>query len=76
MRKPLPADIDVMHATRDELATLERALAAEGIPMGGSYPALNDLEVFRRQRFGPRLRAGAPSVDYANLHLPVAEALR
>jgi len=26
VRKPLPEDIDVMHATRDELATLERAL--------------------------------------------------
>ena len=26
VRKPLPEDIDVMHATRDEIATLERAL--------------------------------------------------
>ena len=26
MRKPLPEDIDVMHATRDELAVLHRAL--------------------------------------------------
>jgi uncharacterized protein with von Willebrand factor type A (vWA) domain len=26
VRKPLPEDIDVMHATREELATLERAL--------------------------------------------------
>jgi uncharacterized protein with von Willebrand factor type A (vWA) domain len=26
VRKPLPEDIDVMHATRDELGTLERAL--------------------------------------------------
>jgi len=26
VRKPLPEDIDVMHATRDEMATLERAL--------------------------------------------------
>lgn len=56
------------------LRTFERALGAEGIPMGVSYPSLSDLAVFREQRFGPRLRAGAPRVDFEHLHLPVAEA--
>jgi dTDP-4-amino-4,6-dideoxygalactose transaminase len=51
----------------------ERALAAEGIPMGVSYPSLSDLALFREGNFGPRLRASAPAVDYASLHLPVAE---
>ncbi len=51
----------------------ERALAAEGIPMGVSYPSLSDLALFREGNFGPRLRASARAVDYASLHLPVAE---
>ncbi len=41
------------------LRTLESALAAEGIPMGVSYPSLSDLSVFRGQRFGPRHRTRA-----------------
>lgn len=56
------------------LRAFERALGAEGIPMAVSYPSLNDLAVFREQRFGPRLRATAPRFDYTNLHLPNAEA--
>jgi dTDP-4-amino-4,6-dideoxygalactose transaminase len=55
------------------LAGFERALGAEGIPMGVSYPSLSDLALFREGNFGPRLRASAPTVDYASLHLPVAE---
>jgi dTDP-4-amino-4,6-dideoxygalactose transaminase len=56
------------------LRTFESALAAEGIPMGVSYPSLTDLSVFRDHRFGPRLRANAPTIDYRHLHLPHAEA--
>jgi dTDP-4-amino-4,6-dideoxygalactose transaminase len=55
------------------LRRFEAALAAEGIPMGVSYPALNDLAIFRTEHFAPRLRKNAPAVDYANLHLPRAE---
>lgn len=55
------------------LAGLEAALAAEGIEFGDCYPSLNTLELFRRANFGPRLRSGAPGVDYAGLHLPHAE---
>lgn len=54
------------------LAGFERALAAEGIPMGVSYPSLGDLSLFRNRNFGPRLRAGVPTPDYASLHLPNA----
>ena len=54
------------------LAGFERALAAEGIPMGVSYPSLGDLALFRNRNFGPRLRASAPAPDYASLHLPNA----
>jgi dTDP-4-amino-4,6-dideoxygalactose transaminase len=69
----------VFHYDSGEFAELplrafESALAAEGIPMGVSYPSLTDLSVFRDQRFGPRLRASAPTIDYASLHLPHAEA--
>ncbi len=69
----------VFHYDRDEFAGLplrafERALDAEGIPMGVSYPSLTDLHVFRTQNFGPRLRSMAPGVDYAHQHLPRAEA--
>lgn len=56
------------------LRRFEAALAAEGVPMGVSYPSLTDLSVFRDHRFGPRLRDHAPSVDYRDLHLPNAEA--
>jgi dTDP-4-amino-4,6-dideoxygalactose transaminase len=68
----------VFHYDAEQFAGLsldgfERALAAEGIPMGVSYPSLSDLALFREGNFGPRLRASAPPVDYASLHLPVAE---
>ena len=56
------------------LRAFEAALAAEGVPMGVSYPSLSDLLVFREHRFGPRLRAHSPSVEYGQLHLPNAEA--
>jgi dTDP-4-amino-4,6-dideoxygalactose transaminase len=55
------------------LAGFERALAAEGIEVGVSYPSLNTLELFRTANFGPRLRAGAPKVDYAAQSLPRSE---
>lgn len=68
----------VFHYDADAFAGLplhrfEQALAAEGVPMGVSYPSLSDLAVFRNANFGPRLRASAPTVDYASVHLPVAE---
>jgi dTDP-4-amino-4,6-dideoxygalactose transaminase len=68
----------VFHYDADEfdglpLRRFEEALAAEGIPMGVSYPSLSDVSMFRRQHFAPRLRASAPHLDYANLHLPRAE---
>ena len=55
------------------LRTFEEALYAEGVPLGVSYPSLSDLEVFRTQNFGPTRRSSSPALDYANLHLPVAE---
>jgi len=55
------------------LRRLEAALAAEGIPMGVSYPSLTDLTMFRTRNFAPRLRNSAPDVDYSSLHLPRAE---
>jgi dTDP-4-amino-4,6-dideoxygalactose transaminase len=69
----------VFHYDREQFAGLplrefEAALAAEGIPMGVSYPSLSDLALFRNRNFAPRLRASAPVVDYAGLHLPRAEA--
>jgi dTDP-4-amino-4,6-dideoxygalactose transaminase len=68
----------VFHYDRSEFAGLalrgfEAALAAEGIPMAVSYPSLTDLALFRHERFEPRLRASAPALDYAGLHLPHAE---
>ncbi len=68
----------VFHYDPDAFAGLaliefERALAAEGIPMGVSYPSLSDLALFRNRNFGPRLRNSAPSPDYSSLHLPNAE---
>ena len=56
------------------LRAFEAALAAEGIPMGVSYPSLSDLAVFRSANFAPRLRKSAPTIDYASIHLPRAEA--
>jgi dTDP-4-amino-4,6-dideoxygalactose transaminase len=55
------------------LRSFEAALAAEGVPMGVSYPSLGELAVFRERRFGPRLRASAPHYADADLHLPNAE---
>jgi dTDP-4-amino-4,6-dideoxygalactose transaminase len=55
------------------LRRFEEALAAEGIPMGVSYPSLSDLDVFRTRNFGPRLRGNSPSFDYSSLRLPNAE---
>jgi dTDP-4-amino-4,6-dideoxygalactose transaminase len=55
------------------LRSFEAALAAEGIPMGVSYPSLSDLSMFRQANFAPRLRHNAPAIDYASLHLPKAE---
>lgn len=55
------------------LRRFEAALAAEGVPMGVSYPSLSDLSVFRNRNFGPRLREHAPDIDYSQVHLPRAE---
>ena len=55
------------------LRRFEASLAAEGIPMGVSYPSLNELALFRTGEFGPRLRASAPQIDYSSVRLPVAE---
>ncbi len=68
----------VFHYDRAPFAGLslkgfERALAAEGVPMGVSYPSLNDLDLFRNQNFAPRLREHAPLADYSTLRLPRAE---
>lgn len=57
------------------LATFEAALAAEGIPISVSYPALNTLKVFREGAFAPRIRRPARPVDWKTLSLPVAEHL-
>jgi dTDP-4-amino-4,6-dideoxygalactose transaminase len=65
---------DSTHFSDLPLRKFEAALAAEGIPMGVSYPSLSDLAVFRSANFGPRLRSKAPAIDYASLHLPRAEA--
>ena len=56
-----------------DLVTFERALAAEGIPTGVSYPSVNTIALFTEANFGPRLRASAPAIDYAAVRLPVAE---
>jgi len=68
----------VFHFDPDHFAGLplrrfEQALAAEGIPMGVSYPSLSELAIFRDENFGPRLREHAPTIDYSTLHLPIAE---
>ncbi len=64
---------DAGHFAGLPLRRFEAALAAEGIPMGVSYPSLTDLAVFRTRNFAPRLREHAPSIDYSAQHLPVAE---
>ena len=57
------------------LAGFEQALRAEGIEFGVSYPSLNNLELFREGRFGPRLREAAPPHRLRRaVSLPRAEA--
>jgi dTDP-4-amino-4,6-dideoxygalactose transaminase len=51
------------------LRAFEQALAAEGIPMGVSYPALNELAVFAQPNLAPRHRHLEMSVS----RLPRAE---
>jgi len=51
----------------------ERALAAEGIELSASYPSLNQVEMFRAGNFSPRLRGGAPRIEYGAQSLPHAE---
>ena len=68
----------VFHYNADAFAGMplyvfERALGAEGVPMGVSYPSLNELAVFRTANFAPRLRTMAPKIDYSAVRLPVAE---
>ncbi len=63
-----PAEFAGLH-----LNGLEAALAAEGIEFGDCYPSLNTLELFRTGNFAPRLRDGAPRLDYGTLRLPHAE---
>jgi dTDP-4-amino-4,6-dideoxygalactose transaminase len=68
----------VFHYDAEQFAGLplrrfEAALAAEGVPMGVSYPSLTDLAVFRNRNFAPRLREHAPTIDYSTQHLPRAE---
>ena len=55
------------------LRHLEKALGAEGIPMGVSYPSLSELAVFRNANFAPRHRTNRPPIDYSALRLPLAE---
>jgi dTDP-4-amino-4,6-dideoxygalactose transaminase len=68
----------VFHYDRDAFAGLslrgfEAALGAEGIPMGVSYPSLNDVEMFREGNSGPRLRTSGPAIDFHQAHLPRSE---
>lgn len=56
-----------------DLRRFEAALAAEGVPLTVSYPSLNELELFKSGDFGPRLRKGAPRIDYSAVRLPKAE---
>ncbi len=70
----------VFHIDRSEFAnmplrTFEAALAAEGIPMSVSYPAMNTLELFRSGAFAPRLRQPDARLAWAGRSLPVAEHL-
>jgi dTDP-4-amino-4,6-dideoxygalactose transaminase len=50
-----------------------QALRHEGIVAGRSYRSLNTLEFFRESRFGRRLRASTPRIDYGSIRLPRAE---
>lgn len=66
----------VFHYDASEFAGLplrrfEAALAAEGIPLGVSYPSLGDLDVFRSARLGPRHRGPNP-FESQSLDLPRA----
>lgn len=68
----------VFHYDAAEFGSLQvdgliRALRREGILAGPSYPSLNTLEIFKRGNFAPRMRSGAPRIDYGSLHLPRAE---
>jgi dTDP-4-amino-4,6-dideoxygalactose transaminase len=68
----------VFHYDADAFAGLPRtafdeALAAEGVAMTVSYPSLNTVALLRDARFAPRLRASAPRVDYAAVHVPQSE---
>ena len=68
----------VVHYDSEQFAGLslkmfEAALDAEGIPMGVSYPALNNVALFRNRNFAPRLREHAPTFDYSTVSLPSAE---
>lgn len=53
------------------LRAFEAALAAEGIPLGVSYPSLNTLGMFRDGAYGARLRNNAP--DLTAVSLPRSE---
>jgi hypothetical protein len=64
---------DSTHFAGLPLRAFESALAAEGIPMGVSYPALSDLALFRTGNFAPRLRQHGPALDYSTLSLPRSE---
>jgi len=68
----------VLHHDPSEFAGLsaagmEAALASEGIPLCGKYKSLNDFKLFAERNFGPRLRAGTPSIDYGAQRFPNAE---
>lgn len=67
----------VFHYDPEQFAGLsaegfEAALTHEGIPLAGKYKSLDEFKLFREANFGPRLRASAPTVDYASLSLPHA----
>ena len=67
--------VDLALFSNMSLRGFEAALAAEGVPLGVSYPSLSNLDVFRHNAFEPRMRPGlrAPQRDYSTLSLPVAE---
>ena len=56
------------------LRQFEEALAAEGVPLGVSYPSLSELELFRTAETSrPAARAPRRAIDYSSLHLPISE---
>lgn len=55
------------------LPRFEAALGAERVPMGVSYPALENLAVFRTGNLKPRLRDAPSAQDWTTLHLPHAD---